>query len=147
MPRSVPNTPGGVGGPDRGGSILALRMRRVLLSLSVLVLAVPGVAAAAPKAPIPVSPASGATTAYLPAIGWKAASGADHYVYQLAADAGFNSPVACSGTSVLETNNTWATFKTAIPNGRYYWHVRAVDSAGKVSPVVGCVELQQGLDR
>ncbi len=109
-------------------------MRRVLLSLSVLVLAAPGVAAAAPKAPTPVSPAHGATTQFLPALGWKAVSGADHYVYQLAADAGFNSPVIVSGASVLETFNTWATFKTAVPNGKYYWHVRAVDSAGKVSP-------------
>ncbi len=83
---------------------------------------------------MPVSPANGATTQYLPALGWKAVSGADHYVYQLAADVGFNSPVNVSGASVLETNNTWASFKTAVPNGKYYWHVRAVDSAGKVSP-------------
>ncbi len=109
-------------------------MRRVLLTLSVLVLAAPGVAAAAPKAPTPVSPANGATTQYLPALGWNAVSGADHYVYQLAADLGFNSPVSVSGASVLETYNTWATFKTAVPNGKYYWHVRAVDTAGKVSP-------------
>ena len=109
-------------------------MRRVLLTLSVLVLAAPGVAAAAPKAPTPVSPANGATTQYLPALGWNAVSGADHYVYQLAADLGFNSPVSVSGASVLETYNTWASFKTAVPNGKYYWHVRAVDSAGKVSP-------------
>ena len=109
-------------------------MRRALLSLSVLVLAAPGLAAAAPRAPIPVSPGNGATTRFLPALGWKAVSGADHYVYQLAADAGFNSPVLVSGASVLETYNTWASFKTAVPNGKYYWHVRAVDRAGKVSP-------------
>ncbi|MDX6378598.1 MAG: large repetitive protein, partial [Gaiellaceae bacterium] len=121
--------------------MLALPMRRVLLSLSVLVLAVPGVASAALRAPTPVSPANGATTTYVPAIGWTAVAGADRYVYQLAADAGFNSPVAISGStvvvsgaSVLETFNTWATFKTAIPNGNYYWHVRAVDKAGKLSP-------------
>jgi hypothetical protein len=117
--------------------MLALPMRRVLLSLSVLVLAAPGVAAAAPKAPIPVSPVNGATTEFLPAVGWKAVSGADHYVYQLAADAGFNSPVTAvsvNHSSVLETFNTWASFNKAVPNGRYYWHVRAVDIAGKVSP-------------
>jgi hypothetical protein len=114
--------------------MLALPMRRVLLSLSVLVLAVPGVAAAAPRTPIPVSPLNGATTSFVPALGWQAVSGAHHYVYQLAADSGFNSPVSVSGASVLETYNTWATFKTAVPNGNYYWHVRAVDAAGKLSP-------------
>jgi hypothetical protein len=108
-------------------------MRRVLLSLSVLVLAAPGSASAALRAPTPVSPANGLTTKWVPAFGWKAVPGADHYVFQIAADAGFNSPVEVSGDSVLVTYNTWASVKLALPNGNYYWHVRAADKAGKVS--------------
>lgn len=108
-------------------------MRRVLLSLSALFVAAPGVAVAAPSAPTPVSPANGSTTVYVPALGWKPVAGADHYTFQLAADSGFNSPVEVSGATVMETYNTWATSKYALPNGTYYWHVRAVDAAGKVS--------------
>ena len=109
-------------------------MRRVLFTITVLALALPSAAAAAPGRPTPTSPANGAVTPWVPALGWKAVAGADHYIFQMAADAGFNSPVEVSGDSVLETRNTFATWKVAIPNGNYWWHVRAVDAKGNPGP-------------
>jgi hypothetical protein len=107
-------------------------MRRVLFILTVLALALPSAASAAPGRPTPTEPGNGAVKPWVPAFGWKPVSGADHYVFQMAADPGFNSPVMTSGDTVVETRNTYATWKLAIPNGTYYWHVRAVDAKGNL---------------
>ena len=67
-------------------------MRRVLFTLTVLALALPSAAAAAPGRPTPTEPGNGAVKPWVPAFGWKPVSGADHYLFQMAADPGFNSP-------------------------------------------------------
>ncbi len=108
-------------------------MYRVLAILA-LVLALPATALGALAAPAPIAPAEGATFQYIPSFGWRAVAGADHYAVQVAADAGFDAPVELGGSTALETWNTWASVKSALPNGRYWWRARAVDVNGKVGP-------------
>ena len=94
-------------------------------------------ALAVPNAPLPaptsLSPAAGATVDAVPPFAWSAVSVADHYEFQLAADAGFNSPVLGHGADDFTTQNTRATILKTIPNGTYYWRVRAVGAGGSVS--------------
>src|SRR5438105_7378551 len=118
-------------------------MAAKLTLLSVVTAAVLAVAvAAAPAqavpnnplaAPTPLSPASGASVDAVPAFAWSPVAAADHYEFQLAADAGFNSPVLGSGADDFTTQNTRATLLKTIPNGTYYWPVRAIASGGSDS--------------
>jgi hypothetical protein len=90
-----------------------------------------GAGVATPK---PVTPAPGAVSESLPVFGWDKVATADRYEFQVAADNGFNSPVAGSGEDHFVTKNTRATLKRTIPTGTYYWRVRAITKAGAVSP-------------
>ena len=76
----------------------------------------------------------GAVSESLPVFGWTKVANADRYEFQVAADNGFNSPVIGSGEDHFVTKNTRATLKRTIPNGTYYWRVRAITKAGGVSP-------------
>lgn len=84
-------------------------------------------------APRPSGPPSGATNAELPPFVWRAARGADSYEFQIAADRGFNSSIPGLRSTRFDTSNTRATITTAVPNGTYWWRVRAVTKAGQVS--------------
>jgi hypothetical protein len=88
---------------------------------------------AAPSAPSPITPANGAHVAALPAFSWQGIAGADRYELQIAADASFSSPVPGAERDDFVTRNRWATFKKSVPNGTYYWHVRALTKGGSVS--------------
>ena len=94
-------------------------------------------ALAVPNTPLPaptaLSPAGGVTIDSVPAFAWTPVDAADHYEFQLAADAGFNSPVLGSGADDFTTQNTRATILKTIPNGTYYWRVRAIGVGGSVS--------------
>src|SRR5438094_1333652 len=118
-------------------------MAAKLTTLSALVAAAIALATAAPAhavdntplpAPTPLSPAAGAVVDSVPPFAWSPVSVADHYEFQLAADAGFNSPVLGHGSDDFTTQNARATLLKTIPNGTYYWRVRAVGSNGSVSP-------------
>ncbi|HYT50970.1 MAG TPA: hypothetical protein VEL10_02055 [Gaiellaceae bacterium] len=69
----------------------------------------------------------------MPPFAWSPVAAADHYEFQIAADAGFNSPVLGSGSDDFTTQNTRATVLKTIPNGTYYWRVRAIAAGGSVS--------------
>src|SRR4029077_6599037 len=58
---------------------------------------------------------------------------ADKYQFQISADAGMNSPVLGEGYDNFFTRNTRATLTSTVPNGTYYWRVRATNSAGETS--------------
>ena len=104
------------------------------LPFAALALAAPHPSVAARLAtPTPVAPAPGAVSESLPVFGWNKVTGADRYEFQVAADSGFNSPVIGAGEDHFVTRNTRATLKKTIPNGTYYWRVRAVTKAGGVS--------------
>lgn len=83
--------------------------------------------------PRPSGPPSGAANPELPPFVWRAARGADSYEFQIAADRGFNSNIPGLRKTRLDTSNTRATITTAVPNGTYWWRVRAVTKAGQVS--------------
>jgi hypothetical protein len=83
--------------------------------------------------PTPVAPANGLAVDALPAFSWAAVAGAYRYEFQLAADSGMNSPVLGLGEDQFTTRNTRATLKKTIPNGTYWWRVRALQANGTPS--------------
>ena len=83
--------------------------------------------------PRPAGPPSGAANPELPPFVWRASKGADSYEFQIAADRGFNSSVRGLRNNRFDTANTRATITTAVPNGTYWWRVRAVTKSGQVS--------------
>ncbi|MDQ3856856.1 MAG: carboxypeptidase-like regulatory domain-containing protein [Actinomycetota bacterium] len=119
------------------------RFSRRLLSfalasgLALAVASVGSTAGSAPGTPAPLGPAEGAVSEALPAFAWQAVAGADRYEFEVAADPGFNSPLFGTGTAdsgSFFTKNTRAALTKTVPNGTYWWHVRAVDANGAVSP-------------
>jgi hypothetical protein len=96
-----------------------------------LVLSAPAYGALA--APTPTAPSNGLSVDALPAFSWAAVKGADRYEFQIAADSGMNSPVLGRGDDQFTTRNTRATLKRTIPNGSYYWRVRAIAKDGTPS--------------
>src|SRR5215218_3078197 len=97
-----------------------------------LVLTAPAYGALA--TPTPTAPSNGLAVDALPAFSWAGVAGADRYEFQIAADAGINSPVLGRGEDQFTTRNTRATLKKTIPNGTYWWRVRALQSNGTPSP-------------
>ena len=84
--------------------------------------------------PTQTAPGSGAVVQLLPAFAWTRVANADKYEFQISADAGMNSPVLGQGKDDFFTRNTRATLLKTIPNGTYWWRVRAANSAGEVGP-------------
>jgi hypothetical protein len=88
-----------------------------------------GPAGAGLAAPAPAAPANGAVVDAVPPFAWTAVAGADRYEIEVSADPGFNSDVAN-----VTTRNLRATLSKVIPNGEYWWHVRAITAAGGLGP-------------
>src|SRR3954451_9480125 len=84
--------------------------------------------------PAALAPTAGVTTDAVPPFPWSPVSAADHYEFQIAADAVFNSPVLGRGSDDFTAQNTRATLLKTIPNGTYYWRVRSIAKDGSVSP-------------
>jgi hypothetical protein len=105
----------------------------VLVLLAAASLFVGGTAQGVPKTPVPTGPAAGASVGELPAFAWSAVAGAEEYEFQIAADSGFNSPVLGSGKDDFRTKNLRATLQQTIPNGTYWWRVRAIGRNGGAS--------------
>jgi hypothetical protein len=106
---------------------------RAVLALLALALISIAPAQGAPAVPAPTMPGDGASFEFLPAFGWSAVAGADRYEFEIAADPGFNAPVLGSQFDHFFTKNTRATLTKVVPNGTYWWHVRAVATDGSVS--------------
>src|SRR2546423_6539405 len=124
----------------------------LLSAVTAAVLAVAGAPArAVPNSPLASptaqSPAAGASFDAVPAFAWSPVPTADHYEFQLSADAGFNSPVLGSAYDDFTTQNTRATVLKTIPNGTYYWRVRAIAAGGSVSAWTGRPSFPQAWDR
>jgi hypothetical protein len=114
-----------------GRTVRANRCRLgVLAVLAFACIAGVGAAHGAPKTPVPVAPAGGAVVDGLPAFAWKAVARAEEYEFQIAADAGFNSPVLGRGKDNFRTKNLRATLQQTVPNGTYWWRVRAISRTG-----------------
>ena len=95
-------------------------------------------------APSPLAPVAGASSQTLPAFAWSPVAGAARYEFQFAADVGFNAPVLGKGEDQFFTRNSRATLKKTVPNGTYYWRVRAVSADGSVSPWSAPRQLRKG---
>ena len=89
-----------------------------------------GPARGAVTRPTQTAPAAGAVVQFLPSFAWTPVAGVDKYEFQISADAGMNSPVLGAGKDDFFTRNTRATLTQTIPNGTYYWRVRATNAAG-----------------
>ncbi|MFL5948860.1 MAG: hypothetical protein ACJ743_10400 [Gaiellaceae bacterium] len=83
--------------------------------------------------PTQTAPAAGAVVQFLPSFAWTPVAGVEKYEFQISADAGMNSPVLGTGKDDFFTRNTRATLKQTVPNGTYWWRVRATNAAGEVS--------------
>jgi hypothetical protein len=88
-------------------------------------------AATAAGQPHALTPKAGKRVSSLPYFGWTAVGAADHYEFQLAADSGFNSPVLGSDGH-FTTRSTRASIEKTLPNGTYWWRVRAITKTGGV---------------
>ncbi|MBN1429887.1 MAG: hypothetical protein JXB07_16075, partial [Anaerolineae bacterium] len=115
-------------------SMSVWRLLPVLGALLGMTLSNPSTTHAAPQPaslsqvslPILLLPSNGSTTADLtPSFDWEDVFGADHYRIQIDDNDDFDSPAADS----QPTNSTYTPSNT-LPNGTYYWHVRANDGMG-----------------
>ena len=113
--------------PRRFGVLLAALAALLALSLT------GAVEAGRVAAPKPAAPPSGSANQELPPFVWRASRGADSYEFQIAADRGFNSTIRGLRDTRFDTSNTRATIDTAVPNGTYWWRVRATTKTGQVS--------------
>jgi hypothetical protein len=118
------------------GSPGRCRPRRSLFAaLAVLasLCAVPSADAAKLRAPSLAGPSNGARVQQLPAISWGAVRGAATYEYEVSADARFSSLALGKGTGkgVSHTYNLSATLEKTVPDGTYFWRVRAVSAKDK----------------
>jgi hypothetical protein len=96
-------------------------------------LLVAGGASGALKSPVPIGPNDGVVVSGMPGFAWNPVAGAEEYEFEIAADAGFNSPVLGSGKDDFRTKNTRATLVETAPNGTYWWRVRAIGRSGGAS--------------
>src|SRR6266571_1850121 len=112
---------------------MAADRKLLTVTFAAIAMLTAGPARAAVDRPTPLAPAVGAVSQFLPAFAWTPVSGADKYEFQIAADAGMNSPVLGSGKDDFFTRNTRATLLQTVPNGTYYWRVRATNAAGAIS--------------
>jgi hypothetical protein len=85
------------------------------------------------RAPSPAGPSNGARVQQLPAISWGAVKGAASYEYEVSADARFSSLALGKGTGkgVSHTYNLSAALDKTVPDGTYFWRVRAVSAKDK----------------
>jgi hypothetical protein len=88
-----------------------------------------GGASAAPRsAPALATPRDQVAVQTVPAFEWKRVPHAEKYEFQLAADSHFESMVWGQGRGSFQTRNTFATIDETLPNGSYYWRVRAINA-------------------
>src|SRR5690348_15596549 len=106
----------------------------VLAALAAAALAFAAPARADLTQPVLLDPGNGASVETLPTFAWSPVPGADQYQFQVAADQNFNSPVLGQGEGNFITKNTRATLKKTLPNGHYWWRVRATTKKGDASP-------------
>lgn len=117
-------------------TVAGRRSVRLWPAAALLVVALVGVSPAGARMPAPraLAPADHATTVDVPVFNWRAVRGADQYQFQIAADKKFKSPVLGRGQDKFLTKNTRATLKKTVPNGTYWWRVRAITADGGNSP-------------
>jgi hypothetical protein len=100
--------------------------------------ALAGAATSKIGAPRQLSPADGVSVQAVPSFSWRQVRHAAKYEFQASADPAFKSIVLGQGKGSFFTRNTSASITKALPDGSYYWRVRAIDGrdrAGRWSTV------------
>ncbi|HEX2905414.1 MAG TPA: hypothetical protein VHO69_01030 [Phototrophicaceae bacterium] len=72
------------------------------------------------------------TTNNRPVLSWKAVPGANRYRVDISTNSTFTA-MAVNGATVTTLSYTVPT-ALALPNGTYYWRIRAIDAAGNIGP-------------
>ena len=116
-----------IGAPRRRAAVFAATSALCALTVA------GAVGAGGVAAPRAAGPPNGAAFPELPPFSWSGVRGADHYEFQIAADRSFSSSLPGYQRSRFDTANTRATLTSAVPNGRYWWRVRAATKTGQVS--------------
>ena len=95
-------------------------------------------------APALQTPRNSAFPQVLPTFAWAPVAKATAYQFQISADKRFRSTVkGRTGKGTVETPNTAATLDVAVPDGTYYWRVRAVAGAKGAGPWSGARKLHK----
>ena len=102
--------------------------RLLALTVAAGLLLTPVAANAAPARPKATSPGVTANVTQMPILTWKKAARATSYEVQIASDAGFN-PAMVDVT----TGNIRYIHTKVLPNGAYFWRLRALDKDGGAS--------------
>jgi hypothetical protein len=121
-------------GAEVRGERLSIRKWSKLASAAIIAVSIAAMlptSSLALRRPALVSPASSTSTQSLSTFAWRAVRGAAKYQFQLAADRRFGS-IVFQGS--FETYNTAATFNKELPDGKYYWRVRALSAKDRAGP-------------
>src|SRR5262249_45904714 len=108
---------------------------RSLFALAVLCALLPAAAAHADRHAAAAPTITAASASYNTAVLRWSARGADHYEFELAGDTGFNS-LLLGSLGHFQTRSTIATINKTLPDGKYWWRIRAVGKSGSISPWV-----------
>ena len=98
-----------------------------------MLLASAGSAQAALRAPGLQAPGANASVESLPTFTWRAVKGAAQYEFQLSADSKFGAIVLGKGKGKGSqlVRNTAATLHKSVPDGKYFWRVRAISTGDR----------------
>ena len=107
----------------------ARRSATLLAVAAVTMLAGASTAAASLRAPRLQSPSDRGSVQSVPYFSWTSVRRAAQYQFEFSADSKFSSAVNGFAQGPISINGTAITDDKAIPNGKYYWRVRAVTSA------------------
>jgi hypothetical protein len=105
-----------------------LSARLLALTLATGLLVLPSASQAKPARPKATAPALNAQLTTLPVLTWNKAARAKSYEVQIASDSGFN-PALIDVT----TQNLRYLHPKMVPNGAYFWRMRAIDEKGEAS--------------
>lgn len=112
----------------------SLALCLALLAGAFAVLADASVAHARLKAPALASPADDQQVSSVPAFTWNRVKRADRYEFMLSADANFGSIVLGRNRGSFTTKNLAATVNSSLPDGTYWWRVRAISAKSEAGP-------------
>ena len=116
----------------------ATRLAVAIAGVMTVFLAAAAVAQARIGVPGLQSPRTGSVVQSLPAFTWRSVRGAGSYQFEFSATRNFSSNVSGFGSNPVSLTDTAITNDSTIPNGTYYWRVRAVtakDVPGRWSPM------------
>jgi hypothetical protein len=117
---------------------LTTRIAATLTAAAALLLSASSVAQAHVGTPHLQSPRNNAVVQSAPAFTWSSAGGAATYEFEFSETRNFSSTVSGFGNNPMTLSNTALTIDSTIPNGTYFWRVRAVsasDVPGSWSPM------------